>query len=222
MRGTLVKDVCIRLALVIALVVPSLATASWPSELVAKGKAQPNADARSVTPGNVRLRWGAATPATTTTTRQAHKAVQANEQPSKPRAHDERWYQSLAGQIATGVAVSSLLVALAYSPYLGSAEFYPCPNPEVKCTVDSNNIIYSTYLSEANARAEEHKSGQLVGVLSATGFLLAGGLAAYFFLTHEVRHELAWSSASARGGVAVLSLPPVGFGSQRVSFRLAN
>lgn len=126
------------------------------------------------------------------------------------------WYTSVPGWAVSGVGAVSLIVGLIYSPYLASAEYYPCPNPEVKCVTEPNHPSYSLYLAEANDRASEHESGQVVSGVTLILGVAALGAGAYLFYRQAQGTPLVGLGLDPEQDS--FRLPPAMFGSEPAFF----
>ena len=126
------------------------------------------------------------------------------------------WFTSVPGWVVSGVGAVSLVVGLAYSANLASAEYYPCPNPEVKCVVNQNDASYQLYLDEANERAADHKSGQTIAGVTLILGVAALGAGAYLFYRHAQGTPLAGLGLDPEQDS--FSLPPPMFGSEPAFF----
>ncbi len=136
----------------------------------------------------------------------------------RPMQTGNEWFKSVPGWAISGVGAVSMIVGLAYIGDLGSAEYYPCPNPEVKCVPNPNSPEYGLYLDEANKRVDEQQAGQVIsGVSLALGVALIG-TGAYFFYRHAQSNPIAGLDLGPDSQGLRVAMPPPTFGSAPAFF----
>ena len=124
------------------------------------------------------------------------------------------WYTYKPGWYVAGGGVVALGLGLAFSGYLGSKDFYLCPDPESQCANPSESF---------RTKADEAASSYLTKrYLSVTGLVLGlalGGVSGYMF------YQRANAGSIASGPIPPpptmhAALPPLHFGEQPTTFAL--
>ena len=128
------------------------------------------------------------------------------------------WYTSVPGWAVSGVGAVSLIVGLAYVSSMASTEYYPCPNPEVKCVPDPNGASYPLYLDEANERVASQQTDQVISGVGLTVGLVAVGVGAWLFYRHAQGDSVAGLGVDFGSEGQGLVLPPAAFGTAPTFF----